>query len=129
MSLLKAQWLALQQMSIRAIIYGHNYGQGFYTFAKRRDALKWQHLRPKLLDIQEEHVTLEFRIPRDVWRRFRRKQVPEFYNWRIPQDWIREFDILESPWGITPETRSLKNAKQYKFNPNTYEMLDASLVR
>ena len=105
------------------------YGPGFYTFARRRDARKWQRLRPILLETSEEHVILKFRIPRHIWKRLRRKRVPESYNWRIPQNWIRAFDILECHWGVTPETRALRGAKQYKFNPNTYEILDAALVR
>jgi len=105
------------------------YGQGFYTFAKLRCARKWQRLRPILLDTSEEHVILEFRIPRRLWKRLRRKRVPESYNWHIPRNWIQEFDILECRWGVTPETSYLRGAKQYKFNPNTYEILDAALVR
>lgn len=112
---------------------GHNvwsqYGEGFYTLAKRRDAHKWQRLRPILLETSEEHVILEFHIPRRIWKRLRRKRVPESYNWRIPQSWIQEFDVLECNWGVTPETNALRRAKQYKFNPNTYEILDATLVR
>jgi len=120
--------------NIRAgINLGYNvwaqYGQGFYTFAKRRDARKWQCLRPILLDTSEEHVILEFRIQLRVWRRLKRKRVPESYNWRVPQNWIREFDILECHWGTTPETIVLRRAKQYKFNPNTYEILDVALVQ
>ena len=105
------------------------YGQGFYTFAKRRNARKWQRLRPILLDTSEEHVILEFRIHRRMWKRLSRERVPESYNWRVPQNWIREFDILECYWGVTPETIALRGAKQYKFNPHTYEILDSALVR
>ena len=120
--------------SIRAGINpGNNiwaqYGKGFYTFAKRGDARKWQRLRPILLDTSEEHVILEFRIQRHIWKRLKRKRVPESYNWHIPQNWIREFDILECHWGVTPETSALRGAKQYKFNPSTYEILDSALVR
>jgi len=101
----------------------------FYTLALLKDARKWQRLRPILLDTSEKHVILEFRVPRRVWKRLRRKRVPESYNWRILQNWIREFDVLECHWGVTPETSTLRGAKQYKFNPHTYEILDAALVR
>ena len=105
------------------------YGQGFYTFARHRAARKWQRLRPILLETSEVHIILEFQLPRRVWKRLKRKRVPESYNWRIPQNWIQEFDVLESEWGITPETDALRGAKQYKFNPHTYQILNAALVR
>jgi hypothetical protein len=105
------------------------YGQGFYTFAKRRDAHKWRLLRPTLLEISEEHIILEFRIPRHFWKQLNRQKVPATYNWRIPPDWLQRFDILESNWATTPETATLSSAKQYKFNPHTYWILDAALIR
>lgn len=104
------------------------YGEGFYTFAKRSDAHKWQTLRPELIGISEEHVILEFRIPRRVWKHLLRKKVHKSYNWQVPQSWISGFDILECNWGVTPDTLCLQEAKQYKFNPHTYSLLDTALV-
>lgn len=81
------------------------------------------------MNTTEAHVIIEFRIKRHVWKQLRRKVVPEEYNWRIPADWLNEFDVLEGPWGVTPDTLPLQGTWQYKFNPHTYFLLNDALVR
>jgi hypothetical protein len=105
------------------------YGRGFYTFARRTDAEKWQRLRPLLLEIDEAHVILTFYLPHRVWRRLRRKVVPDEVNWNVPAEWLEEFDILEGLWGVTPETSDLQEVWQFKFNPHTYDLLNDALER
>jgi hypothetical protein len=103
------------------------YGRGFYTFASRDDADRWQRVLQTSISTAPTLV-LEYRIPLDLWDWFRRRDVWKEYNWRVPRGWLAEYDVLEGPWeSRTPATAAMAGCWQVKFGPHTYPWVARAL--
>lgn len=101
------------------------YGQGFYTFPTRDAAVRWQGVRARV--IEEPTVIVEIRLRRGVWNAMRKRTVPQESDWEVPDEWLKEYDVLEGRWAPTPDTQAMAGTWQVKFNPHTYHLLDKGL--
>jgi hypothetical protein len=101
---------------------GTQYGKGFYTFRNRGDAERWQQVKATLVEVST--VILELRLSREKWDGMHKRDVPRELDWRVPDEWLEAYNVLEGRWAPTPDTEAMAGAWQVKFNPNSYHLLN-----